>query len=155
MPVQHKRAEDLAKHGGAEGLSASLRTSLRTGLAHTDTDARGLERRRAEFGANKFKEVKPRPFLRLLLDNLRDPTLILLMVAAAVRTSGPPYKAPAALALGTWGGAAAGCGLALQAGGERPSVRCGGREPSVRRCTQQPHVAPPGGHNSQSRQYGQ
>jgi len=87
VPVQHKRAEDLGKHGGAEGLAASLRTSLRTGLAHTDTDARDLERRRAEFGGNKFKEVKPRPFLRLLLDNLRDPTLILLMVAAAVRSS--------------------------------------------------------------------
>lgn len=87
-PAQHKRPEDLVKHGGADGLAAVLQTSLRTGLAQNGTDARGLERRRAKYGANRFKEVRPRPFLRLLLHNLNNPMLILLMVAAAVRPAG-------------------------------------------------------------------
>ena len=83
--MQHKRAEDVEKRGGAEGLAAALHTDLRAGLPPDAKGERGLDARRAAFGANRFKEVKPRPFFRLLLDNLRDPTLILLMVAAAVR----------------------------------------------------------------------
>ena len=75
----------MEKRGGAEGLAAALHTDLRAGLPPDAQGARGLDARRAAFGANSFKEVRSRPFLRLLLDNLRDPTLILLMVAAAVR----------------------------------------------------------------------
>ena len=74
----------MEKRGGAEGLAAALHTDLRAGLPPDAKGERGLDARRTAFGANRFKEVKPRAFLRLLLDNLRDPTLILLMVAAAV-----------------------------------------------------------------------
>ena len=83
--MQNKRAEDVEKRGGAACLAAALHTDLRAGLPPGAKGKRGLSARRAAFGANKFKEVRPRPFLRLLLGNLRDPTLILLMVAAAVR----------------------------------------------------------------------
>lgn len=81
---QEKSAEDVKTHGGVEGLAKLLCASLQAGLA---PDAKGLAQRRAAFGANKFKEVEQRTFLRLLVDNLRDPTLILLMVAAAVGRS--------------------------------------------------------------------
>ena len=74
----------MKTYGGVEGLAKLLSTSLQAGLA---PDAKGLAQRRAAFGANKFREVKQRTFLRLLVDNLRDPTLILLMVAAAVGRS--------------------------------------------------------------------
>ena len=80
----------MEKRGGAEGLAAALHTDLRAGLPPDAKGERGLNARRAAFGANRFKEVRPRPFLRLLLGNLRDPTLILLMVAAAVRKPQAP-----------------------------------------------------------------
>ena len=85
LPAQKKQVEDVEKRGGAEGLAAALHTDLRAGLPPDAKGERGLNVRRAAYGANRFKEVRPRPFLRLLLGNLRDPTLILLMVAAAVR----------------------------------------------------------------------
>jgi len=140
VPAQHKRAEDLTKHGGAEGLAASLRTSMRTGLAHTDTDVRGLARRRAEFGANKFKEVKPRPFLRLLLDNLRDPTLILLMVAAAVRPSWAALLGACSPRLGHAGRGRRRTRACSASWRRAPARAPRGRDPSVRRCLQQPRV---------------
>lgn len=44
-----------------------------------------LAGRQQHFGANAFKEVKQKAFWSLLFENLKDPTLILLMVAALVR----------------------------------------------------------------------
>ncbi|EFN57544.1 hypothetical protein CHLNCDRAFT_6358, partial [Chlorella variabilis] len=42
--------------------------------------------RRAAFGANKFKAIPPKSFFRLWFGNLKDPTLIMLMVAALIST---------------------------------------------------------------------
>lgn len=39
---------------------------------------------RAAFGANKFKAIPPKSFFRLWFGNLKDPTLIMLMIAALV-----------------------------------------------------------------------
>ena len=68
-------------------MAAMLGCSLATGVdvPPGQEGARALAARQAAFGANRFKEVPVQPFWRLLLDNLSDPTLILLMCAAAVR----------------------------------------------------------------------
>ncbi len=52
---------------------------------HAGAGGHSLAARREAFGDNRFKEVPVQPFWRLLVDNLSDPTLILLMCAAAVR----------------------------------------------------------------------
>ncbi len=62
-------------------MGAALHTSLSDGLA-PDT----VEARRAAFGANKFKAIPPKSFFKLWFGNLKDPTLIMLMAAALVRT---------------------------------------------------------------------
>ena len=70
------------------GVAAALACSLATGVDQGAERGHSLAARRAQYGVNRFKEVPVQPFWRLLIDNLSDPTLILLMCAAAVRT--PP-----------------------------------------------------------------
>lgn len=55
---------------------------------------------RASFGANKFKAIPPKNFFKLWFGNLKDPTLIMLMVAALV---GPAvWQLPAVAELPVW-----------------------------------------------------
>jgi P-type Ca2+ transporter type 2C len=68
--------------GGTLDVAAQLQTDLKTGLTKE-----GVERNRAEFGPNSFKQVPPKSFLSILFAALRDPTLILLMFAAAISTT--------------------------------------------------------------------
>jgi P-type Ca2+ transporter type 2C len=83
--VQHKDAENLEKHGGVIGIAEALHTDTVAGLDPAATGDLSIESRRATFGSNKFKEVRPKSFFLLWFENLCDPTLILLMIAAAVR----------------------------------------------------------------------
>jgi Ca2+-transporting ATPase len=81
---ESKDLEQIKKVGGVSGLARLLRTSVDRGIDP------GLEptkdQRMTEFGNNKLKEIKPKPFLQLLINNLKDPILILLMAAALVST---------------------------------------------------------------------
>ena len=43
-----------------------------------------FEQRQSVFGQNRFKELPQKSFFMLLWENLQDPTLILLMIAALV-----------------------------------------------------------------------
>ena len=84
--LQTKDDESLAARGGAVGIAAALGCSLATGVDLAVAEGgRSIAARRAVFGVNRFREVPVQPFWRLLIDNLTDPTLILLMCAAAVR----------------------------------------------------------------------
>jgi P-type Ca2+ transporter type 2C len=67
--------------GGVEKVAADLKTDLKHGLSSAE-----VERNREAFGPNTFKEVPTKTFFGILLDALKDPTLILLMVAATVST---------------------------------------------------------------------
>ena len=69
--------------GGAAGAAAALITSLADGVAD---DAASLEARRAAFGANRLPAVRPKNFFALWVSNLKDPILIMLMVAALIST---------------------------------------------------------------------
>lgn len=81
-PLQHKDDDAWEKLGGLEGVASVLHTSLTDGASPAEV---ALEARRAAFGANRFKSIPPKSFFTLLIAQLKDPTLIMLMVAAAVR----------------------------------------------------------------------
>ncbi|KAA6423560.1 MAG: P-type ATPase [Trebouxia sp. A1-2] len=83
---ENKDISKLEACGGVHGLAKSLLTSTTEGITPTPEGDLSLEHRRRIFGANAFKEVKQKAFWSLLFENLQDPTLILLMVAALVST---------------------------------------------------------------------
>lgn len=87
--MQHKDAEALEKHGGVVGLAKALRVSTDDGLDPAAAGDLSLARRMKLYGENKFATVPLKGFFSLLLDNLRDEILILLMVAATVRSPLP------------------------------------------------------------------
>ncbi len=62
-----------------EGLAAKLNTDLREGIKESSIDARV-----ATFGTNKMPSLPPKSFWSMVAENLQDPTLILLMMAATV-----------------------------------------------------------------------
>ena len=85
MSLQDKDRDALAKHGGVEGIAAALHTSERQGISTMSSMAdQSVEGRQRIWGANKFREVQQKSFFKLLWENLQDPVLILLMVAALV-----------------------------------------------------------------------
>ena len=68
-----------------QGIAAALQTSPVRGLDTQTADAdQTLQGRQRVFGANKFKEVQQKAFFQLVFENLQDPILILLIVAALV-----------------------------------------------------------------------
>ena len=85
VSLQDKVRDALAKHGGVEGIAAALHTNERQGISTTSPVAdQSVEGRQRIFGPNKFREVQQKSFFKLLWENLQDPVLILLMVAALV-----------------------------------------------------------------------
>lgn len=85
---QEKNDEEWQKLGGLQGVAAALHTSLHDGVDAT-AEAGGkagpsLQQRRAAFGANRFKQIPPKSLFKLWVSNLKDPTLIMLMIAALV-----------------------------------------------------------------------
>lgn len=84
MRLQSKNRNKLESLGGVSGLAAALKTSTSDGVTLASDGDLSLAGRQQHFGANAFKVVKQKAFWSLLFENLQDPTLILLMVAALV-----------------------------------------------------------------------
>lgn len=82
--MQNKDSQKLAAYGFPEGLARALGTSHTQGLDLEAKGALSVQRRQEIYGANKFKERKTKRLLVLVFEQLKDPTLILLMCAAAV-----------------------------------------------------------------------
>lgn len=82
--MQKKGKEELAQLGGVSGLAEALKSDLNSGLDTQSSDQLSTRKRRRCYGANKFTEVEQKAFLTLLTENLKDPTLLLLMAAALV-----------------------------------------------------------------------
>ena len=85
VKLQNKSKDSLEELGGLSGLENALKTSINSGLDTHGAANFSVERRQKLFGANKFKEVAQKAFLALFAENLKDPTLVLLMAAALVR----------------------------------------------------------------------
>lgn len=67
--------------GGVDGLCSQLRVDQLRGLPNDEID---LSKRRERFGANTIPSTKPKPFWRLLFDAIKDPTLLILIVAGFI-----------------------------------------------------------------------
>ena len=67
------------------GLEEALRTSTSSGIDTQGAANLSVQKRQKHFGANKFKDVAQKAFFTLFWENLKDPTLVLLMAAALVR----------------------------------------------------------------------
>lgn len=83
---ENKNEEDLANLGGIRAVAAKLHANLEDGLASAKSGSTSIEGRQIAFGANRFKSIPIKSFFSLLVGNLKDPTLILLMVAALIST---------------------------------------------------------------------
>ncbi len=94
--LQTKDSQKLSSYGFPEGLAKALGSSHTHGLDLEDKGAVSVDRRKELYGANKFRERKTKGLLRLVFEQLKDPTLILLMFAAGVSTSNTP---PGSLAI--------------------------------------------------------
>ena len=77
-----KSDDSLGEMGGIRGIAASLGVDLAQGV-RDEADAGRL---RAEYGRNDFESPDPKSLFSLFLDQLQDPTLILLMVLALLST---------------------------------------------------------------------
>ncbi len=75
----------LKERGGVAGIADALRTSTADGLDAGLGASTSLGTRVRAFGANRYKQVPQKTFFGLLWANLKDPIIILLMVAAMVR----------------------------------------------------------------------
>ena len=82
--MQNKDNKKLAQYGFPEGLATALGSSYTRGLDLEAKGALSVQRRQEIYGANKFRERKTKGLLVLVFEQLKDPTLILLMFAAAV-----------------------------------------------------------------------
>ena len=88
--LQSKNKQRLSSYGGPNGLARMLGSSELQGLDPGASGGFSLESRREMYGANRFKERKTKGLLLLVFEQLKDPTLILLMVAAAVSLHNEP-----------------------------------------------------------------
>lgn len=77
--------KELQNVGGPEGLSTALETDLKNGLDPSATGTQSIEHHREVFGPNSFAEVPPKSFFSLVLENIRDPIIMLLIFAALVQ----------------------------------------------------------------------
>ncbi|DBB18563.1 hypothetical protein WJX82_010215 [Trebouxia sp. C0006] len=84
--AENKNKQELQEFGGLSGLEEALRTSTSSGIDTQGAANLSANNRQKHFGANKFKDVPQKAFFTLFWENLKDPTLILLMAAALVST---------------------------------------------------------------------
>lgn len=77
----------LAQVGGVEGLCRALRTDLKSGLLADEVEGDNFQRRISVYGANKFKKKKRKNFLLHVVDQLRDPVLVVLIIAGICSTA--------------------------------------------------------------------
>lgn len=82
--LKEQDGEELVRRGGVQGFAEALHTDTSTGLSAETQGSLSLKARVTAFGANRFKEVKQKSLLSLIINNLQDPTLMLLMAAAMV-----------------------------------------------------------------------
>ncbi|KDD73154.1 E1-E2 ATPase, partial [Helicosporidium sp. ATCC 50920] len=80
---ENKSVEELRRVGGVEGLAQALCSSPQDGVRD---DPGELEQRRSTYGSNCFRQVPGKNFFLLWFENLKDPTIVMLMAAALIST---------------------------------------------------------------------
>ncbi|KAG9389740.1 calcium-translocating P-type ATPase [Carpediemonas membranifera] len=77
-----RRTKDVAELGGVQGIMEKLCTST-DGLSQIDIDD-GCSERYQLFGRNVYPQPKSKSFIRLWLECLKDPILIILIISAVI-----------------------------------------------------------------------
>lgn len=76
----------LKELGGVSGLAAAIGANITTGLDPAAEGDASIATHAATFGENKYKTQPPKSFFGLVWDNLQDPVVQLLCVAALIST---------------------------------------------------------------------
>lgn len=75
----------LKELGGVQELAGFLKTDVHLGLdPGIPSGLASVAKHKEYFGTNTFKEVPPKSFLSLVMENIKDPIIILLIAAATV-----------------------------------------------------------------------
>ncbi|THG16025.1 hypothetical protein TEA_028924 [Camellia sinensis var. sinensis] len=81
--VKKKNLNQLVeKHGGVQGLASDLKTNLKNGINGDDEE--DISRRHKAFGSNTYQRPPTKGFYRFVWEALKDPTIIILLVCAAL-----------------------------------------------------------------------
>ncbi|XP_058202205.1 putative calcium-transporting ATPase 13, plasma membrane-type [Rhododendron vialii] len=79
--VKQKNLDQLGKYDGVEGLACSLETNLENGISG---DLEDVSRRSEAFGSNTYRRPPAKSLLYFVWEALRDPTILILLVCAAL-----------------------------------------------------------------------
>ncbi|KAF7149732.1 hypothetical protein RHSIM_Rhsim02G0031000 [Rhododendron simsii] len=79
--VKQKNLDQLRKYDGVEGLACGLETNLESGISG---DAEDVLRRCEAFGSNTYRRPPAKSLLYFVWEALRDPTILILLVCAAL-----------------------------------------------------------------------
>jgi hypothetical protein len=93
MQLHGKETVDFIdqKYSGIDGLARALNTNVINGLSG---DSHDLKQRLKLFGSNEIPPKPPKLFIQLVLDALKDTTLVILMVCAFVSIGLSFYHPP-------------------------------------------------------------
>ncbi|CAK7346516.1 unnamed protein product [Dovyalis caffra] len=79
--VKEKDLIPLNHLGGVEGVAGALGTNSKIGITGHEQE---VSRRREMFGSNTYHKQPPKGFLFFVVDAFRDPTILILLVCAAL-----------------------------------------------------------------------
>ncbi|XP_058202206.1 putative calcium-transporting ATPase 13, plasma membrane-type [Rhododendron vialii] len=79
--VKQKNLDQLEKYDRVEGLACGLETNLENGISG---DAEDVSRRSEAFGSNTYRRPPAKSLLYFVWEALRDPTILILLVCAAL-----------------------------------------------------------------------
>ncbi|KAA8537016.1 hypothetical protein F0562_029494 [Nyssa sinensis] len=80
--VKEKNFNIFRDLGGVEGIVIALETDVDNGICSDDDD--DVKRRREAFGSNTYHKPPPKGFLYFMLESLKDPTIIILLICATL-----------------------------------------------------------------------
>eukprot|EP00210_Caulerpa_lentillifera_P003791 g3621.t2 len=85
---QDKDFQKLTTSGGVEGIAKAVKSDLNTGIESNESGQAKItiHDRGVAFGTNTAKQVDPKSFFALVLEQIEDPIIILLIIAATVST---------------------------------------------------------------------
>ncbi|KAI8566322.1 hypothetical protein RHMOL_Rhmol02G0031900 [Rhododendron molle] len=79
--VKQKNLDQVGKYDGVEGLACGLETNLENGISGDIDD---VSRRSEAFGSNTYRRPPAKSLLYFVWEALRDPTILILLVCAAL-----------------------------------------------------------------------
>ncbi|KAH6761116.1 ATPase E1-E2 type family protein / haloacid dehalogenase-like hydrolase family protein [Perilla frutescens var. frutescens] len=79
--VREKNFDSLVHYGGVKEVVKILETDMNNGI---NNNSDGIKKRSDEFGSNTYQKAASRSFISFLVEAFKDPTIIILLVCAAL-----------------------------------------------------------------------